>query len=67
LIGGLFRSSSNTNGQTELMVFLTPRIVRNGAQAQRVREDETKKLSKESQDNLKKHIPPQNGGGGGGK
>lgn len=33
LIGGLFRSTSDTTSKTELMVFLTPRIVRDADQA----------------------------------
>ncbi len=64
LVGHFFKSSSNSQGQTELMVFLTPRIVRTKSEAQQIKEEEIKKLSKESQDTLKKHVPPPGGGGG---
>ncbi len=58
LFGNLFRSSSRSGGQTELMVFLTPHIVRSTAEAQRIRKEETDRLSKQSQDSVKKVIPP---------
>ena len=35
LLGALFRSSSRTNARTNLMVFLRPTVVRDGADAQR--------------------------------
>lgn len=59
LIGNLFRSTSRSQGQTELLVLLTPRIVRNAADAARLREEETKRLSKGSQDAIKGAIPPK--------
>ncbi len=62
LLGNLFKSSSKENNQTELMVFLTPHIVHDNDDAQRLRKSETDKLSKESQDSLKKQIPPASGG-----
>jgi general secretion pathway protein D len=59
--GNLFKSSSRTAGQTELMVFLTPHIVRSNADAQKLREASSKEMSKQSQDALKHLIPPPPG------
>jgi general secretion pathway protein D len=61
LFGSLFRSNSKTTGQTELLVFLTPHIVRTNADAQRLRQEVTKELTKASQDSLNKKIPPEKG------
>lgn len=58
LFGNLFKSTKKTAGQTELMVFLTPRIVRSRADAAKVRSDEIKKLSPDSQKNIQGHVPP---------
>lgn len=62
LLGNLFRSTSKSTGQTELMVFLTPHIVRSNEDAQQIREQQTKEMTKGSQDSLKKLIPPANNG-----
>jgi general secretion pathway protein D len=59
LIGQLFRSTTRGQGQTELMVLLTPRIVRTNAEAQRLRQEQTERLSKPSQDALNKIVPPK--------
>ena len=60
LLGNLFRSTDRTKGQTELMVLLTPHIVHNSVDAQRLREQETRRLSKPSQNELQNVIdnPP---------
>ena len=58
-LGYLFRSSTKTQGQSELMVFLTPHIVRTNDDAQRIREKATGDLTKPSQDAVKKVIPPR--------
>ena len=63
LLGNLFRSHSKTAGQTELMVFLTPHIVHLNKDAQKLREDQSKQLSPQSQESLKKLIPPAGGKG----
>lgn len=60
-LGNLFRSSSRSAGQTELMVFLTPHIVRSAGDAQKIRQAETERMSKQSQDSVKKLIPPPPG------
>jgi general secretion pathway protein D len=44
LIGSLFRSTDKTKSKTELMVFLTPRIVHNAGQAATVTDDVKSKL-----------------------
>jgi general secretion pathway protein D len=44
LIGSLFRSTDKTKSKTELMVFLTPRIVHNAGQAATVTDDVKAKL-----------------------
>jgi general secretion pathway protein D len=56
LLGPLFRSTSKEHQQTELMVLLTPHIIKDNVAAQKLREMETKELSKESQDSLKQLI-----------
>ncbi|AIE85990.1 general secretion pathway protein D [Fimbriimonas ginsengisoli Gsoil 348] len=58
LLGNLFRSTNRSRGQTELLVLLTPRIVRNPDEARRLREEETKRLSKGSQDAIQKQLNP---------
>lgn len=44
LIGGLFRSTDKSKAKTELMVFLTPRIVRNPGQAATITEQQKAQL-----------------------
>jgi len=47
--GSLFRSSSKSDTKTELLVFLTPRIVRNAEDAKANTDKQKKELSPESQ------------------
>lgn len=72
ILGNLFKSSDRTKAKTELMVFLTPRVVRNPEDAAKLRQEQQKKFSPQSQDQIKKAIgengkkaedPPQKGGG----
>lgn len=58
VLGYLFRSTTHEKGQTELLVFLTPHVVRTNGDAQRLRQSQTGELSKPSQDDLKKIVPP---------
>jgi general secretion pathway protein D len=44
LLGSLFRSTDKTKSKTELMVFLTPRIVKNPTEAAAITEDQKKQL-----------------------
>lgn len=80
ILGNLFRSTDKSNVKTELLVFLTPRIVKDPEEARKLREDELKRLSKPTQkalepelrrgydpDKDKKHSsPPDTTGKGGG-
>lgn len=61
ILGNLFKSTDKRNNKTELMVFLTPRVVRNPDEATALRKAEQEKLSKQSLTDLQKTI----GGGGG--
>ncbi len=60
ILGNLFKSRSKTGNQTELIVLLTPRIVRDPDEARKLRDDQVKKLSKESQDAIGTIVPPEN-------
>ena len=59
LLGNLFKSSSHETGQTELMVLLTPHIIHNAAEAQRLKDEELKNLSKSSQETVRQNLPPK--------
>lgn len=61
LLGNLFKYSVHDHGQTELLVLMTPHIVHNNSEAQRLREEQTGQLSKGSQDELGKLAPPSGG------
>lgn len=52
LLGQLFRSTDRTNQKTELLVFLTPRVVRNPDEASQMTEEQKQRLSKQSQKQL---------------
>lgn len=52
ILGELFKSTSKDNQKTELMVFLTPHIVRNDEDARKLKEDQIKQLSDQSQKKL---------------
>lgn len=47
LIGSLFRSTNKTKGKTELLVFLTPHVIRNPEDARSVREIATEEVDKD--------------------
>ena len=80
ILGNLFRSTEKGNVKTELLVFLTPRVVKDPEEARKLRDEEFKRMSKESQkviapelnrrydpDKDKKHsTPPDTTGKGGG-
>ena len=48
LLGNFFRSQSKSNSKTELLVFLTPRIVRDAAEAKKLKEATEKQLQSTS-------------------
>lgn len=58
LLGNLFRSTSKENQKTELLVFLTPHIVRNADDARQMRQQTTNELSPETQKGLQEVLPP---------
>ncbi len=53
ILGELFKSTSRQNTKTELLVFLTPRVVKNEEDARKLREDEEGRMSEPSQKALK--------------
>ena len=69
LLGQIFRSTDKSNQKTELLVFLSPRVVRNPDDAKGMTDEEKKKMSKPTQEQLDKTI--KGGGnqvkGGGGR
>lgn len=70
LLGKLFQSSSKTKEKTELLVFLTPHVVRNTDDARALRNSTMKELSKESSKQVKEALPkdhPILSGGDGGQ
>lgn len=81
LLGKIFRSTDKGNVKTELMIFMTPRVVRDPEEARKLYEQEQNRLSKETQKALNKakgdpseqsKVTPKSGGdpgkttGGGG-
>jgi general secretion pathway protein D len=50
LIGGLFRSTSRREQRTELIVFLTPRVVNNANEARSLTQQELQRIRKEAPD-----------------
>lgn len=64
ILGNLFKSTSHQKAKTELLVFLTPHVVRSSEEAKKLREDQQKELAKPTQDTLKGVIK-ENGKGGG--
>lgn len=53
LLGQIFRSTDRTNQKTELLVFLTPRVVRNPEDAAKMTDEQRNRLSKPTQDQIK--------------
>jgi general secretion pathway protein D len=53
LLGKLFQSNSKESNKTELLVFLTPRIVHNSEDARKLRNDSVNQLSPTTQKPLK--------------
>jgi general secretion pathway protein D len=59
LLGQLFKTNSKIANKTELLVLLTPRIVKDEDEARQLRIDETKRLSPGSQKDLGTVIKPE--------
>ena len=53
ILGNLFKSTDKTTSKTELMVFLTPRVVRDMVEAQKLRQETEQQLSPGVQSKLK--------------
>lgn len=64
ILGELFKSRSKTTNKTELMVFLTPRVVRDPEEARRLREETEQSLSPGVQSQLKGAQTKGNSTGG---
>lgn len=58
LLGELFKTRDKQEVKTELLVFLTPRVVRNSEEGARLTEDEKNRLSGGSQKDMQKALPP---------
>ena len=65
ILGELFKFTDRQDVKTELLVFLTPRIVRTWQQAEELRKDQVDQLSDRSKADYEKVRPPKTGGGGG--
>jgi len=59
IIGNLFRSSNKTKGKTELLVFLTPHVVRTPQDARALREMTTQQMDKGMRDQVTETIHDQ--------
>ena len=64
ILGNLFRNHTMDHQKTELLVFLTPRVVRDPAEAKRLREETQKKMSKDTSSLMKKDAKVLSGGHG---
>lgn len=58
ILGELFKSTDRTKNKTELLVFLTPRIVRDPDDARNLRERTVNGMSPNGQNEVNKAIPP---------
>ncbi len=56
ILGNLFKSNVQTKSKTELLVFLTPRIIRDNVEAAKLRDDTVKQMAPQSQGRIKKEI-----------
>ena len=65
ILGELFKSTSRQDVKTELLVFLTPRIVRTQEDAEALRKSQVDQLSDKSKADYDKIRPPKTGGGDG--
>jgi general secretion pathway protein D len=56
ILGNLFKSNTQTKSKTELLVFLTPRIIRDNVEAGKLRDDTIKQMAPASQGRIKKEV-----------
>jgi len=66
ILGNLFRSTSKEKEKTELLVFLTPHIVKNSDDAQKLRKDTTDQLSPNVKKSVDGALQKKGGDGKGG-
>ncbi|MCX6369320.1 MAG: hypothetical protein NTX57_21830 [Armatimonadetes bacterium] len=59
VLGKLFQSNGTTKSKTELLVFLTPRIVRDSDEARKLREDTQKLMQSKLKDKLPEFGMPE--------
>lgn len=52
VLGSLFQSKTNNTTKTELLVFLTPKVIRDPAEAKKMYNDTQKQMTKETKDSL---------------
>ncbi len=64
VLGQLFRSNIKTNVKTELLVFLTPRIVNSAEDAERLRQENQQKVSPETRKSINDFERSGNNDGG---
>ena len=62
LVGNLFRSTNATNNKTELLVFLTPHVVRDPAEARLLRRQTEQELGRTTQQMIPPAQKPPEGG-----
>lgn len=60
VLGNLFKSTAKTNQKTELLVFLTPRVVRDPDEARKLREENERKMSPETNKSYNDYIKTGN-------
>ena len=53
ILGNLFKSSNTDHQKTELLVFLTPRLVRDPAEAKRLKDESLKEITPSTQSMMK--------------
>jgi general secretion pathway protein D len=58
LLGNLFKSVSHDKEKTELLIFLTPHVIRTMEEARKLSEDTKKEMSQETQKNVKSVVVP---------
>jgi len=61
LLGNLFRSTNNDHQKTELLVFLTPTVVRDPAEAKKLKEESEKEITPTTQKLMKNEIKSETG------
>jgi general secretion pathway protein D len=61
ILGNLFKFSDKSNVKTELLVFLTPRIVRTPEEAQQLKDDSLRQMSPASRKQIENRVSPPAG------